>query len=447
MANLRDLPQVDALARDARLSVFPPQIALVSARTAVAEARQRARNGEPVDRHTVLEEALAHAATMHRPGPAHLINMSGVVLHTGLGRARLAPAVAARVAEVARAHSAVEFDLETGARGDRQEHVRWLLRELTGAEDAHVVNNCAGAVTLSLAALAAGREVILSRGQMIEIGGSFRLPEIIAASGCRLVETGCTNKTRLSDYEGNIGPGTAAILRCHPSNYAIVGFTEFPGARELAELARRHDVPLIDDAGSGCLLDTTRFGLPKEPTVQEAVRAGASLVLFSGDKLLGGPQAGIIVGSTQCVAHIRQHPLARALRVDKLTLAALEATLRLYLVGRELEIPVWRYLSRGLDEVRRMARRLARAYPGATVARGQTEAGGGSLPGSSVPTWRIRLPHHSPDRLLHSLRASPHGIVGRVEDGAAWLDPRTLDGIEATQVERSLREVSPPDGP
>lgn len=437
MANLRGIPQVDALARDPSLATVPQAIAVLAARRAVAAARESARAGAAVEPSAVLACAAKIAAGLHQPGPARVLNLSGVVLHTGLGRARLAPSVAARVAEVARDHSAVEFDLDSGTRGDRQEHVRWLLQELTGAEDALVVNNGAGAILLALAALPCGSEIVLSRGQMVEIGGAFRMPEIIEASGRRLVEVGCTNKTRLSDYAARIGPETAAILRCHPSNFMIVGFAEEPSANDLAALAKAHGLPLIDDVGSGCLLDTTRYGLAKEPTLREAIRAGAGLVTCSGDKLLGGPQAGLVLGSSRLVAQARSHPLARAMRVDKLTVAALQETLRLYVEEREREIPVWRYLGRSLDEIRGLADRIARACPGAAVHEGRTEVGGGSLPGRSVPTWRVRLPSQKPNELIRSLRLR-HGVIGRIESGAAWLDPRTLDEEDVAQVEMAV---------
>lgn len=437
MGNLRDLPQVDALARDPRLESIPRQVAVLAARKAVAQARDAIRSGAPVTSGQVGDSAARIGVELARPGPAQVINLSGIVLHTGLGRARLARTVAARVAQVAQDHAAVEFDLDSGTRGDRQEHVRWLLQELTSAEDALVVNNGAGAILLALAALPSGSEVVLSRGQMVEIGGAFRMPEIIEASGRKLVEVGCTNKTRLSDYAERLGPETAAILRCHPSNFAIVGFVAEPAAEELAKLAQTHGVPLIDDAGSGCLLDTTRFGLAKEPTLGEALRAGASIVTCSGDKLLGGPQAGLLLGSARLIAEAKKHPLARALRVDKLTLAALQETLRLYLEDRALDIPVWRYLAREIDEVRKLAERIAGARPGATVEEGRTEVGGGSLPGRSVPTWRVRLPSTRPDELMRALRVE-HGVIGRIEDGAAWLDPRTLDEEDLAQVEMAV---------
>lgn len=424
--------------RSPELEGFGEGVRSLAARAAIAELRQ---TGADAGEAPAL--ALAHARRLADPGPGPVINLSGVILHTGLGRARLAPSAAEAVAAAARGHSLVEFDIESGRRGDRQEHVRDLLRTLTGAEDAHVVNNCAGAVLLTLSALCAGREVVLSRGQMVEIGGSFRMPEIVGQSGCRLVEVGCTNKTRLSDYEASLTEDTAAILRCHPSNFQIVGFTASPSVADLAELAHRAGIWLIDDAGSGCLVDTRRFGLPREATVQDAIAAGADLVLFSGDKLLGGPQAGLIVGRGAAIERLRSHPLARALRIDKLDLAGLRATLQLYVDGRESEIPVWAAIGREPADVRREARRLARdcALPSEVVAS-VTEVGGGSLPGARVPTWALAIRTSQPESVLDALRRCSPPIIGRIEEGRVLLDPRTLSTEESALVRRSLRGLS-----
>jgi L-seryl-tRNA(Ser) seleniumtransferase len=431
------IPSVDRLMRDPRLAAFHERLRARSAREAVAALR-----GTDAGYDDFAEAAVQAALRLQAPSLASAINLSGVVLHTGLGRARLAPAVAERVAEVARAHAAVELDLKSGKRGDRQTHVRELLRELTGAEDAHVVNNCAAGVFLGLAALCAGRDVLLSRGQMVEIGGSFRMPDIVRQSGCRLVELGCTNKTRLADYESALTPETAAVLRCHPSNFMIVGFAEEPAADELASFAHRHGLLMIDDVGSGCLVDTRRYGLAPEPTLTEAIRAGADLVMASGDKLLGGPQAGLLLGRREAIERIRRHPLARAVRVDKLTIAALEATLRLYRDGRENEIPVWRYLGRPLDEIRTLAERLADGVEGAQIASSQTAIGGGSLPGRSVPTWRVGL-SGEPDGLAARLRQLPRPVIGRIEDGRLWLDPRTAEEDEVDWCNAALRDLNP----
>ncbi|MFQ3588361.1 MAG: L-seryl-tRNA(Sec) selenium transferase [Fimbriimonadaceae bacterium] len=441
MASLRDLPRVDSVAGNPILEGFPPRLRADAARAAVDHLRTEIRAGRPVDPSSAAEIALQFARKLARPSLGTVVNGSGVVLHTGLGRARLAPAAEAAVRAAAASYSAVEYDLASGARGDRQDHVRGLLRELTGAEDAHVVNNCAAAVFLGLSALAAGGEVILSRGEMVEIGGSFRMPDIVRRSGARLVEVGCTNKTRLSDYEEALTHDTRAILRCHPSNFRIVGFAESPEPAELAALAHQRMAWFIDDVGSGCLVDTTRFGLPRERTLSEAVADGADLITASGDKLLGGPQAGIMLGTSEAIGLVRKHPLARAVRVDKLTLAGLEATLRLYTEGRESEIPTLRYLGRNLDELRETALRLAAAFPGdAFAAEGLTEAGSGSAPGVGVPTWRVALAAESPDELARFLRTGDPPIVPRIERDHVWLDPRTMEEDEVPIVVRRLSE-------
>jgi L-seryl-tRNA(Ser) seleniumtransferase len=383
-------------------------------------ARQAARAGDGTS-------AEPEAAKLARPGLARAVNMSGTVLHTGLGRAPLAPLARQAVAEAAGA-CVLEFGLEDGGRGDRQDAVRAMLCELTGAEDALVVNNCAAAVTLALAALGPGRRVLLSRGEMVEIGGSFRLPEVVEQSGCVLAEVGCTNKTRLSDYERAWDEETAAILRCHPSNYRIVGFHAAPQVSELAGLAHAKGGLLVDDVGSGCLVDTSAFGLERVPTLRDSVAAGADVVVSSADKLMGGPQAGVAVGRAAAVAAMRSHPLARAFRADKLALAGLRATLWLYLSGREREIPVWGCLGKPLGEVRRDAARLVRASAvPAGLARAETAVGGGSLPGQTVPTWVCALDSGDAGALAARLRSLDPPIVGYVRDGRVCLDPRTCD--------------------
>lgn len=439
MADLRRLPKVDALAASPALAGFSARVRADAARQAIAELRAQANGNGKLDvskaEDLALEAALRLASSPLRP----VLNASGIVLHTGLGRARLPQAAVERLSEVATSHATVEFDLESGARGDRQSIVRSLLEELTGAEDAHVVNNGAAAILLALAALCRGREVVLSRGEMVEIGGSFRMPEVIAESGCRLVEVGCTNKTRLTDYRSAIGEETAAILRCHPSNYRIQGFTSSPSDAELAALAKEHGLRFVYDLGNGSLWDLLEFGLPKEAFLIPAVKGGADLVTASGDKLLGGPQAGLILGSSEAVNQVRRHPLARALRVDKLTLAALEATLRLHRNGEREAIPTFRYLTRRPEDLRREARRLARAYPGESVVEeGLSEVGGGSAPGFGLPTWRVGLIHPDPDALAQALRRSDPPLIGRIERGRVWLDPRTLEPAEVRLAVRIL---------
>ncbi len=408
-------PSVDKLARQINDDPDLHSYAVFAARKAVSLGGDFERDAR--------EEFIDLVGPSLRP----VINLSGVVLHTGLGRARFADEAAEAVRAASENHSAVEFDLNSGERGDRQSHVRWLLQNLTGAEDALVVNNCAGAVVLALSAVCAGSPVVLSRGQMVEIGGHFRMPDIIKMSGCDLVEVGCTNKTHLRDFESVMGDEPGAFLRCHQSNFAQVGFVGQPEPKELAALAHSRGWVMIDDLGSGCLVDTTRFGLPKERTLREAVEVGADLVLASGDKLLGGTQAGILVGSTSMIDQCKRHPLARALRIDKLCLAGLEATLRLYFEGREAEVPIWGTCIRELKDIKGDCEKLKKAWGRGEIGEATTELGGGSFPGIGVPTWRFGLGTGSGE-LAKRLRTA--GVVGRTESGQIWLDPRTATSEE-----------------
>src|SRR6266540_2803782 len=364
---LRDLPSVDELARDERLAAEPAALAVEAARAALARAREEISAGhDPGD---LGERAALGLAAARRPRLRRALNATGVIVHTNLGRAPLAEAALERALEVGRGYSNLEYDLSAGGRGSRQDHVSAILRRLTGAEGALVVNNNAAAVMLALAVLAEGREVLVSRGELIEIGDGFRIPEVLVRSGAQLREVGTTNRTRAGDYERAVGPETAVLLRVHQSNFRLVGFTEQPSLEELAAVARRHELPLVDDLGSGVLV-----GLEDEPSARESLAAGADLVCFSGDKLLGGPQAGIVVGRAELVERLRRHPLQRALRADKLTLAALEGTLSLALDPARAagEIPVLRMFHEPLEQVRARAERLAAAVRGEveeTVAR------------------------------------------------------------------------------
>lgn len=435
------LPSVDRLAAHPRLNSFPEALRLAAARHSIATFRRAILAARPIP-DAIEDVAFNWALAAGRNSVQPVINASGVVLHTGLGRARLADAAVHAIQEAAAHHATVEFDLVSGARGDRQDHVRDLICELTGAPDALVVNNCASAVLLSLAALGFGRSVILSRGQMVEIGGSFRMPDVVRQSGAQLVEVGCTNKTHMRDYEEAINASTAVILRCHPSNFRVTGFTEEPSLPELAALAHSKGVKLIDDVGSGCLVDTTNFGLPPEPRFGDAIRQGADLELSSGDKMLGGPQAGLIIGTAEAIKLLREHPIARAVRIDKLTLAGLAATLKLYREGRELEIPTLRALAEPLETVRLKAERLAQSFTGAVVEDGLTETGGGSLPGYGVPTARCGLVADSADQLAYRLRQGDPPIVARIERGRVWLDPRTMTDAEVETTAKRLKELS-----
>jgi len=370
----------------------------------------------------VLAVAAAHVA----PRLRRTINATGVVLHTNLGRAPLAEAALERVREVAAGYSNLEYDLATGSRGSRHDHLAALLRRLTGAEDALVVNNNAAAVLLALAALAEGCEVVVSRGELLEIGDGFRIPDVLARSGARLVEVGTTNRTRAADYEAAVGPETAAILRVHPSNFRIVGFTERPPLRELAELAQRARLLLVDDLGSGSLVP-----FEDEPLVGESLAADVGLVTFSGDKLLGGPQAGIVLGRAELVAQLRRHPLQRALRPDKLTLAALEGTLLLYADPERAlaELPALRALREPLERVRARAERLA-ALVGGRVVETTARAGGGALPLHELPSAACAVELE----LAAALRLAEPPVVAVVRDELTLLDCRTIGDAEVGTV-------------
>jgi L-seryl-tRNA(Ser) seleniumtransferase len=418
---LRDLPSVDELAR-----VSGDPLAVDAARTVIERARGEIAAGvDPGDLESRLREELASARA---PSLRRVLNATGIVVHTNLGRAPLAVEALARVVEAARGYSNLELDLGEGVRGSRQDHLAAILRRLTGADAALVVNNNAGAVLLALAALAEGREVVVSRGELIEIGDGFRIPDVLARSGARLVEVGTTNRTRSADYEHAIGADTALLLRVHQSNFRVVGFTELPRLEELAAVARRHDLPLVDDLGSGALVPSNRVLLgDSEPTAQESLRAGADLVCFSGDKLLGGPQAGIVVGRADLVERLRRHPLQRALRIDKLSLAALEGTLLLHLEAPE-QVPVLRMLAQDAETVRARAERLAAATGGSveeTVAR----VGGGALPLAELQSFACSLEAE----LAAPLRTGEPPVVGIVRDGRLLLDCLTLTDAEAEE--------------
>ena len=418
---LRDLPSVDELARGA-----DDPLAVDVARAVLARAREEIRAGmEPGD---LAERLTSELEAARRPSLRRVLNATGVIVHTNLGRAPLAEEAIARVHDVARGYSNLELDLDDGARGSRQDHLASLVRRLTGAEASLVVNNNAAAVLLALAALAEGREVIVSRGELVEIGDGFRIPDVLARSGARLVEVGTTNRTRAADYERAIGPDTALLLRVHQSNFRLVGFTELPQLEHVAAVAHAHGLPLVDDLGSGALGD-----LPGEPSARESLAAGADLVCFSGDKLLGGPQAGIVAGRADLVERLRRHPLQRALRVDKLTLAALEGTLLLHLdaPGR---IPVLHMLAEDASSVRTRAERLA-TLTGGSVEETVARVGGGALPLSELPSFACALD----ESLAAPLRAGEPPVIGIVRDGKLLLDCRTLADDELDEVAAAVR--------
>jgi L-seryl-tRNA(Ser) seleniumtransferase len=374
-----------------------------------------------------------------------VINASGVILHTNLGRAPLSTAALKAMEAVSHGYSNLEFDLETGKRGSRLLHAEELLKRLTGAEAAIIVNNNAAAMLLVLAALARSKRVIISRSQMVEIGGEFRVPDVMKQSGAKLVEVGATNKVRLADYEKALDEPTAIVLHVHRSNFKMIGFTEEPDWKDIVSLAHSHGVPCVDDLGSGALLDTARFGLAHEPTVQESMASEVDLVCFSGDKLLGGPQAGIIIGKAELIAIIKKHPLARALRADKLCLAALAATLLHYLKDEaEREIPIWRMMSLLPDQVRQTAEGWGKKIGQGEVIAGRSTIGGGSLPEESLPTFLLALDGKSPDRFLKKLRRQQPPIIARTEKDRILLDPRTVlpeqDGALLVGLMNALRD-------
>jgi L-seryl-tRNA(Ser) seleniumtransferase len=381
-----------------------------------------------------------------RPTLCPVINATGVVLHTNLGRAPLCEDALEAMVEVGRGYSNLEYDLEAGERGSRYVHAEELLCRLTGAEGALVVNNNAGAVLLTLSALAQGRQVVISRGQLIEIGGGFRIPDVMRQSGAHLVEVGTTNRTHLRDYEQAIGPDTAMLMLAHQSNFRVTGFTTQVPAEELVTLGRAHGLLVYEDLGSGTLLDTEKYGFSHEPTAQEAVAAGVDVVSFSGDKLLGAPQAGIVVGRGDLIARLRHFPLTRALRVDKTTLAGLQATLLHYLRGdAERQIPAWRMLATPLEEIEQRAERWMRELKSigmeVHVAEGRSAAGGGSLPGETLPTRLVCISVHAPDALSARLRAGQPPVIARIENDLLCLDPRTVLPMQEEALLAAIRSA------
>lgn len=462
---LRKLPAVDHLLNQPAvanlLEDYPRNEVLLVLRAVLDERRAALRAGRAVeiDVPALALDARQQLYQRSRPTLRKVINATGIVLHTGLGRAPLAEEAVAAIAEVAAGYCNLELNLDTGRRGNRHDHVRELLRELCAAEDALVVNNNAAATYLALNTFAKGREVLISRGQLVEIGGSYRLPEIMAAAQCKMVEVGTTNRTRISDYERAINEHTSVLLRVHTSNYRIVGFTESASLAELVELARRHNLLVVDDLGSGLLLGpvsgasdaTARVDFGDEPSIVDSLRTGADVALFSGDKLLGGPQAGVIVGRTDLVVSMRKNPLARAFRPGKLTLAALEATLRLYRAPEQVlrRVPALRLLARAADELQQAAQQLAegiaRDVPEAHVSTraDHSEAGGGALAALPFPTWVVAVcvPSVPADTLADGLRRRDLPIICRVHDEALVFDVRTLAADEAEQIPPALAEA------
>jgi L-seryl-tRNA(Ser) seleniumtransferase len=432
--HLRDLPSVDRLLGDDVLAAAPRPLAAAAARSALERARATIRAGEePGD---LVALARAELQRLGTPALRRVLNATGVIVHTNLGRAPLAEAALTRALDVGGSYSNLELDLESGTRGSRQDHVADALCRLTSAEAALVVNNNAAAVLLALAALAAGREVVVSRGELIEIGDGFRIPDVLAHSGARMVEVGTTNRTRAADFERAIGPETALLLRVHQSNFRIVGFTESPTTEDLAQVAHDASLWLVDDLGSGSL-----GNVGDEPTAASSIASGADLVCFSGDKLLGGPQAGIVVGRRALVERLRRHPLQRALRADKLSLAALEGTLALHEDPERAraEIPVLRMLDEPLERVRQRAERLA-GLVGGEVEETVARVGGGALPLAELPSAACAIE----EELAAPLRFGDPPVLGIVRDGRLLLDARTLAEPEVDEAARAVLRARRP---
>src|SRR5581483_1635519 len=448
---LRQLPSVDRLLNDMGagdlLTSYGHEAVRDALRVALDAARQWIRQGGNAPG---VDELLAAAGSLLRvrqtPSLRPVINATGVILHTNLGRAPLCESAQQAMLAVAAGYSTLEYELEAGERGKRESHIESLITAITGAEAATVVNNNAAAVLLILTALAQHREVVISRGQLVEIGGGFRIPDVLAQSGARLVEVGTTNRTRLDDFAQAIGPQTALLMRAHASNFKQIGFVEQPSLRELTALAHGRGLHAVEDLGSGALLDTAAYGLDHEPMPQESVRAGIDLVAFSGDKLLGGPQAGIIAGRGELVERLKRHPLARAVRIDKLNLAALVATLDHYRRGDAVEhVPVWQMIALHPEAIRARAESWAMQI-GGDVTTSESTIGGGSLPGETLPTFVLALDVPRPDEFAAQLRRQANPVIARIVHRRVLLDPRTVlpgqDNALLQSVSAALSEAS-----
>jgi len=450
-AQFRQLPGVDRLLSDERVSrlcdTFPREIVVDLIRRCLSEIRWSISSGGSVPSFVeVVNSIVTRARDLEKPSLQPVINATGVILHTNLGRAPLGTEVIKAMELASRGYCNLELDLDSGKRGSRQVHVEALLCQLTGAEAALVVNNNAAGVLLALSALAKRKEVIVSRGQGVQIGGGFRIPEIMRQSGAKLVEVGTTNCTYLEDYEQAITPKTAALLRVHLSNFRMTGFTHSVSLKELVELGHQHNLPVLDDLGSGCLIDTSEFGLDREPMVQDSVSVGAELVFFSADKLLGGPQAGIILGCRNLIGKLKRHPLARAIRIDKVGLTGLATVLGHYLRGEAVEkIPVLRMITTPLSELEKRAERWAQLLGNsATVVAGESAIGGGSLPGGTLPTRLVVIKlsgEAKVQNMARRLRQHRPPIIGRVAKNSLLLDLRCVFPEEDEVVIKAVREA------
>ena len=449
---LRNLPSVESVLSSKRVRALAQEYArdwITSlVRQRIEEARGAVRDGSPAPTaEDIAESVTERIEVLGQPSPRPVINATGVIIHTNLGRAPLSLEAMEAVLQASEGYSNLELDLTEGSRGSRQEHVRSLLCQLTGAESALVTNNNASAVLLGLSELARGKEVIVSRGEEVEIGGGFRIPDVLRQSGATLVEVGTTNRTYASDYESAISENTAALLKVHASNFRVEGFTHSASTRELVEIGHHHDIPVLHDVGSGCLLNTRDYGLADEPTPQDSISAGAGLVFFSGDKLLGGPQSGIVAGKRELVRRLESHPLARAVRIDKMSLAALAATLIHYVKGEaEAKVPVWRMISTSAGELEDRAYHWQTVLGNRTlVFRGSSTIGGGSLPGQTLDTWLLALEGatlaEGVDGAVKRLREHGTPVLARIDGDRVLLDPRTVFLEEEDTLFRAVREV------
>jgi L-seryl-tRNA(Ser) seleniumtransferase len=452
---LRDLPSVDRLLQEPAIQRLEAEhghdTTVAAARAAIDQARQAILDGAPGPSiQTLIDAVVSRFAVQRLHTLQPVINATGVIIHTNLGRAPLSQPALEAMQAVGGGYSNLEFDLVAGQRGGRGLSAEQMLTRLTGAEAALAVNNNAAAVLLALTALVAGRSVAISRGQLVEIGGGFRVPDVMRQSGANMVEVGTTNRTHLRDYQEALAEhdDMAALLRAHRSNFQLLGFVTEPSLTEMTELAHGKGLIVIDDLGSGALLDTADYGLTHEPTVQESVVAGADIVCFSGDKLLGGPQAGLIVGRDDLIAKIRRHPWARAVRADKVALAGLQTTLQHYTKNEAtLHVPIWRMISRPIGEIKHQAQRWAGSWQTAGLAveiiEGRSTVGGGSLPGGTLPTWLVALAVPSPDDVAAKLRQSGPPIIARIEEGRLLFDPRTvLPGQEQSLLSAVQRAIN-----
>ncbi len=449
MSRLSSLPSVERLLQSEDVGYLVKKhgrpLTLDAIRLTLEEMRMQLK-AEPEssapEMHTILSRTESHLSKWASASLQDVINATGVILHTNLGRAPLSEAAIAAMSSVSKGYSNIEFDLETGKRGSRLVHAEALLQKLLNIEGGAVVNNNAAAVLLVLSALASRKRVIIARSQLVEIGGGFRVPDVMRQSGAKLVEVGTTNKVRLSDYEEALTEGGGLVMRAHRSNFKIIGFTEEPAVNEIVKEAHQSGSILVDDLGSGALLDTAKYGLAHEPTVQESIAAGADVICFSGDKLLGGPQSGIIIGKADLIQKIKKHPLARAVRADKTCLAGIIATLLHYLRDEaEREIPIWKMICMPADEVKIRAQNWAAELGAGSVMANESTVGGGSLPGESLPSYVLALEVKSPDQFLKKLRKQNPPIIARTQDNKVLLDPRTVLVEQEPELLKAMRQV------